>query len=99
MIIEMDNIPEITAYGDYKVTIKVKDIFGNTNSQECNIKIEWIKSEYYLELGDTLTKEDLLYNVEIDGDKLPQEEIDAINSYSIGEYELKVVNEEKECIV
>lgn len=91
---EYDN----TKFGTYTVCIIIKDIYGNETRKECKLTIGWIKPEYTLELGRKLAKEDLLYNVEKDGEKLPQIEIDKINSSKIGEYEIKTTYNNEEYI-
>lgn len=91
---EYDN----TKFGTYAVSIIVKDIYENETRKECKLTIGWIKPEYTLELGTKLTKEDLLYNAQKDGDKIDQTQIDQINSSKIGEYEIKAIYNGEEYI-
>lgn len=86
-------------YGDTAVTVVVEDACGNSVSQDCTLSIVWMKSEYLLEFGETLGKEDLIYAPERDGDKIRQEEIDLINESGIGEYTVKSLVDETVCLV
>ena len=73
-------------YEDQSFTVVVEDAYGNAVSQVCTLSIVWLKSEYTLELGELLSKEDLLFNPERDDNMLKQDDIDAINDSGIGEY-------------
>ena len=98
MTVELGETYEITEFGTNKVNVIVKDEYNNITSKDCNLTIGWVKPEFILELGNKVTKEDLLYSVEQDGDKLAQEDLDTINSSGIGEYKLKLKYDGKEYI-
>lgn len=87
---------DISNYGDYKIKISVKDAFGNVTIGECILTIAWLKPELTIELGTELKLEDLILNVEADGDKIPQSELDKVDTSVIGEYEIKATYEGKE---
>ena len=87
---------DISNYGDYKIKISVKDAFGNETIGECILTIAWLKPELTIELGTELKLEDLILNVEADGDKIPQSELDKVDTSVIGEYEIKATYEGKE---
>lgn len=72
-------------YGDTEVEIIVSDPYGNAITGKCVISYVWLHSEFTLELGDTLTKADLLLNP-ADEDLLEQADIDTINESPVGEY-------------
>ena len=84
-------------YEDQSVTVVVEDAYGNAVSQACTLSIVWMKSEYTLELGQLLNKEDLLFNPERDGYMLKQDDIDAINNSGIGEYTITSPVDENVC--
>lgn len=90
MTVELKEKIEIKDYKDYKVTILVKDQYNNITEKECNLKISLIKPTLQVELGNPLTKQDLLYEPEKYGDLIKQEEIDKINNSGIGDYEIKI---------
>lgn len=90
MTVELKEKIEIKDYKDYKVTILVKDQYNNITEKECNLKISLIKPNLQVELGNPLTKQDLLYEPEKYGDLIKQEEIDKINNSGIGDYEIKI---------
>lgn len=79
---------EIQGYGDYEVIIRVTDKSGNITEKKCLLHIGAIKTEYTLELGTKLKKEDLLYNKE-DAEVILDSEIERINHSPIGEYEIE----------
>lgn len=99
MTVEVVNAPEITGFANYPVTVVVKDASGNETKKECTMQIEWLKREFTMEKGDKLSKEDLLYNAEEDGDLLDSEELKRIADSDIGDYELKVEHEGTEYTV
>ena len=96
MTVSLGNPVEINDYGTYDVTIDVKDKYNNLNSKTCKLNITWVKENYVLELGTTLTKEMLLYNVEKDINTISDEDINMINSSEPGEYDIKSILEERE---
>lgn len=91
--------PESTAeYGDYKVKIKVEDIYGNATVGECKLSILWLNPEVYIELGNELKLSDLIMNPEKDEDKIPKDELKKVDTSTIGEYEIKVQYEGQEYV-
>ncbi len=86
-------------YEDQKVTVVVEDVYGNAVSGICTLSIVWMKSEYTMELGETLRKEDLLYNPDRDCSRIRQEEIDLINESGAGEYMVSSSVDECACRV
>ncbi|MCM1025283.1 MAG: DUF5011 domain-containing protein [Roseburia sp.] len=86
-------------YEEQSFTVVVEDACGNAVSKECSLSIVWLKSEYDMELGETLRAEDLLFNPERDGGMLEQGAIEAVNSSGIGEYTIKSLVDESVCQV
>ena len=98
MEVSLGNEVTINGFGEYHPLIIVKDEYGNETSQECLLNISYIKSKFILEYGNKLTKEDLLLNVAEYQDTINQQDIDTINSYDVGEYDLKSVYDGQEKI-
>ena len=96
MEVSLGNEVTINGFGEYHPLIIVKDEYGNKTSQECLLNISYIKSKFILEYGNKLTKEDLLFNVAEYQDTINQQDIDTINSYDVGEYDLKSVYDGQE---
>ena len=86
-------------YEDQSVTVVVEDTYGNSVSQVCTLAIVWMKSEYTLELGEVLSKEDLLFNPERDCYRIEQRDIDVINESGVGEYTVNSLVDESVCRV
>ena len=88
-------------YSDVTVEIVVEDAYGNKTTGKSVISFVWLRDKFFLELGDTLEKEDILFDLEQDGELISQDEIDKINQSGIGTYTLKSLNEEKvaSCVV
>ncbi len=84
----IDNVPEINKFGEYQITVVVKDVSGNETSSVCKLSIQWIIDSFSIERGQELKKEDLLYNAEVDGDLLDLDRLKEISNSDIGEYEL-----------
>ena len=98
MEVSLGNEVTINGFGEYHPLVIVKDEYGNETSQECLLNISYIKSKFILEYGNKLTKEDLLFNVAEYQDTVNQADIDTINSYDVGEYDLKSVYDGQEKI-
>ena len=96
MEVSLGNEVTINGFGEYHPLIIVKDEYGNETSQECLLNISYIRSKFTLEYGNKLTKEDLLFNVAEYQDTINQQDIDTINSYDVGEYDLKSVYDGQE---
>ncbi|MCM1049933.1 MAG: DUF5011 domain-containing protein [Clostridiales bacterium] len=91
---------EVTIPADYKdqsVTVVVEDAYGNAVSQECTLSIVWMLSDYTMELGELLEKEQLLYVPELDSSKIAQTDIDKINESGVGDYMVKSLVDDSVC--
>lgn len=75
-------------YSDVRVTVVVTDASGNSVSGQCILSWNWMRTEVFLELGNALTKGDILLDPEKDRGLLSQEELDAINASPIGQYSI-----------
>lgn len=91
--------PELTpTYEDQKVTIVLEDACGNKTQGETTLSFRWMKESFVLELGDQLTKKDLLLNFEQDEALLEQEVLDNINEAPLGDYQVVSLCEGRENI-
>lgn len=91
---------EITQdYTDQNFTVIVEDACGNAVSGSCTLSIIWLKSEYTLELGTSLQKEDILYCADLDGNRIRQYDIDVINQSGVGDYTVTSLMKEDSCQV
>jgi len=88
-------------YGATTVDVVVADAVGNKLTETCSIYYAWIHKEFTLELGNTLTKADLLLNPEKDDDKLDQTALDEINASPVGTYTITSTagEETAQCVV
>ncbi len=93
--VQLESVPDISKFGDYSISILVKDAYGNETKKETILHVGVIKSFFELELGTVFKKEDLLYNKE-DVIEISQEEIDLVNQKVLGEYVIHVLYEETE---
>lgn len=93
----VENVVIPVNYEDQSFTVVAEDAYGNAVSQVCTLSVVWMKSEYAVELGKSLSKEDLLFNPERDGDRIEQGDIDAINESGIGEYMVASLVDENTC--
>lgn len=73
-------------YADQNVTVVVKDACGNTVSGLCTLSVVWLKSEYTMELGESLRKEEILYCADLDSNRIRQHDIDVVNQSGVGDY-------------
>lgn len=95
MTVELIETPEIEEFGNYNVTIKVKDSQGNEIIKTCVLTITWIKPEIEVELGTELTLADIVFDVDEYGENVSEEDFANVNTLEIGEY---IVNAEREGI-
>lgn len=77
-------IPE--DYSDLTLTIIAADAHGNETSAQCTASFAWLKDAVTLELGQTLTREDLLYSPEKDAHLISDADLDLLNTAPIGAY-------------
>ncbi|MCD7859462.1 MAG: DUF5011 domain-containing protein [Firmicutes bacterium] len=83
-----EEVGEIRKFNDRELTVVVEDASGNRVQQTCLLCYTWLAESVTLELGDTLTKEDVLL-VPGKGERLvDQRLIDEINASGVGEYTL-----------
>ncbi|MBD5523966.1 MAG: DUF5011 domain-containing protein [Lachnospiraceae bacterium] len=94
-----ENVAVSPDYEDQSFTVVVEDASGNAVSQVCTLSIVWMKSEYTMELGESLSKEDLLYDSDRDGYRIDQSDIDVINESGVGEYMVASLVDENVCKV
>lgn len=73
-------------YGEDTVQLILTDDSGNSTVLETKVFYYWIRNSFTMELGHTLTKNDLLLDAEKDALLLDQEQIDAINASGAGTY-------------
>ena len=99
MNVEVANIPEITEFGNYPITVMVKDEYGNETKKECTLTIDWLNYNITLELGKMLTKEDILMRPEEDAKLVAKAELERINKSQVGDYTMTLLNNGKEYIV
>lgn len=99
MNVEVTNIPEITELGNYTVTVIVKDEYGNETKKECALIIDWINYNITLELGQTLTKEDILMRPEEDAKLVSKTQLEKINKSPVGDYTMTLTNNGKDYII
>ena len=95
--VDIENPPIIKEFKDYNVMIVVKDKYNNTTKKECKLTLSVLAPTYTLELGDKLTKEDILYDKNAN-DYLKSESIEKINNAGIGNYEIKMTYNNKDYI-
>ena len=86
--LSLKNNPEITDYGDYKITIVAEDAYHNIKEEDCILSIGWAKKEFTVEVGNIIKKEDLLYDIK-NKDTINQDDIDKINNEREGIYYIK----------
>lgn len=78
--------PEIRDYQDKNISVIVKDASGNAMTGVCTVRFVWLKESATLELGQVLTKADLLLAPEKDDALIDQAQLDQINGSPVGTY-------------
>ena len=78
--------PEISDYQDKNVSVIVKDASGNSMTGVCSVRFIWLKDSAIIELGNQVTKSDLLLVPEKDDALIDQAQLDTINASPVGSY-------------
>lgn len=78
--------PDVSDYQDKNVSVMVKDASGNAMTGVCTVRFVWLKEAVTVELGQQLTKADLLLNPEKDEALIDQAQLDTINASPVGTY-------------
>ena len=88
-------------YEEVPVEVVVEDAYGNKTTGKSVLSYVWMKDTFTLEYGQQMTKEDILFNVEVDGHLVSQEDIDAINASPLGTYTIvsETATRTLECVV
>ena len=76
-------------YSTTFVEVAVTDSAGNTTVRQCTLDYLWMREEITAELGQEITKEDILYDPVKDAALLSQDLLDHINASPVGEYEVE----------
>ena len=82
-------------YSDLTVTVVAEDASGNWIRQDCVISYTWMKREVSLELGQVLTKADILLDPVRDDSLIDQAAVDAVNAGGVGLFEISSTVGEK----
>lgn len=85
------------SYGDAAVEIVVTDASGNTTTGTCRIYYVWMIDSFTMELGQTVTKADLLMDLMKDATLLKQDDLDAINASPAGTYTVTSTDGDQSC--
>ena len=86
-----------TSYGDATIEIAVTDASGNTITGTCKVYYVWMINSFTMELGETVTKEDLLMDPVKDFGLLDQTDLDAINAGPAGTYTVTSTDGNQSC--
>lgn len=88
---------EPSSYGNASVDVVVTDGNGNAIRQTCRVYYVWMNMEFSMELGDTVTKEDLLIDPVKDAALLNQADLDAVNASPVGTYVITSTDGDQSC--
>ncbi|MCH5167144.1 MAG: transglutaminase domain-containing protein [Erysipelotrichales bacterium] len=75
--------------GEYKININVTDVYGNTTSKQCFLNVKLVNDEITHELGEVLTKEEILISENFGSKELTKEVLGSVNINEPGEHEVK----------
>ena len=93
----LNNDPIPNSYGNAAVDVVVTDANGNTTVGTCRVYYVWMNTSFAMELGETVTKADLLMDPEKDEALLEQADLDAINAAPAGTYVVTSVDGDQSC--
>lgn len=92
-IIEKEEVKENI---DYNLKIKVTDASGNETIGNCKLKLSWILPEVDIELGKTLSIEDVVLDTEKFGEYVSSDELAQVNTKQVGNYIITASYEDEE---
>lgn len=75
-------------YGTVDVEVVAQDALGNSTSRHCTVSYQWMYPTATLELGDTLTRKDVLLDYVLDYELVEQADLDQISQSPVGAYTL-----------
>ena len=84
------------AVGETKIEVVVADETDNSAHGTVTLTRIWMYDTITLEVGQTLTREQILTNPERDGDMISQKDLDKINKGKEGVYTLKLKGDDRE---
>lgn len=87
-------LDEVETYGDITVEIIATDSSGNTSRGSCTLSYAWIHAQVTIELGSTISKENIFLNPEKDGHLISQEMLDTLSQSPVGTYPITVTTED-----
>lgn len=87
-------LDELESYGDTTVEVIATDSSGNTTQESCTLSYAWLHSQVTIELGSTISKEDIFVNPEKSGDLISQETLDTLNQSPVGTYPITVTTDD-----
>ena len=73
-------------YGDVSVEVIATDESGNEARATCTLSYVWMRNEWTMELGSSLSADHILMNPEKDGGLLDQAALDALSKAAVGTY-------------
>lgn len=73
-------------YGDVAVDVIATDASGNMSEGSCTLSYVWVRNEWTMELGSSLSADHILMNPEKDGGLLDQAALDALSKAAVGTY-------------
>lgn len=86
---------------DSTVTVTVADPYGNRTTGNCTVSYIWMKDQFFLEYGQTVSAGDLVLDPQRDAQRISQDVIDMLNSSPVGQYTVTGVSEglPQSCVV
>lgn len=75
-------------YRDLEVELVARDAFGNETRAAAKVSFVWMHTELTLEYGQSLTREDILFNPEKDAALITDEMLEAVNTAPLGEFSI-----------
>ncbi|MCD7747387.1 MAG: DUF5011 domain-containing protein [Firmicutes bacterium] len=85
----MEEPGDAADYADMTLTVLVTDACGNVTSHECTLHYGWMVESLVVELGETITKADVLLDPDVGNELIDDGDIDAVNGGGTGEYTIE----------
>lgn len=101
MTVDVQNKPDVSKYGEYKIKVIVSDKYGNKTSKTVKLTITWLYDKVSVELGSAFSVANIVVDSERFGNLVDPNEIAKVDTSKIGTYEIQASDENKtyKCIV
>ena len=80
MTVDVQNKPDVSKYGEYKIKVIVSDKYGNKTSKTVKLTITWLYDKVSVELGSAFSVANIVVDSERFGNLVDPNEIAKVDT-------------------